>query len=230
MMKSFMILITILSLAEYFPFHHAGNINRIIDNSWIVTENVAKDDLIKNAKELLGHGPQFYEKHRYNTDEKIILLYLAELAELEILIEQIESTSKQERLQRYEKQLNIHHEKMNELEQQSEPTTNKTPEPTTPTPEPTTKTPGPTKILLIKNAKELLEHGRQFLEKHRYNTDEKIILSYMAELSELEILIERIESTSKQESLQRYEKQLNILHEKINELEKQSKSTKTTTE
>ena len=86
---------------------------------------MAKDDLIKNAKELLGHGPQFYEKHRYNTDEKIILLYLAEL---EILIEQIESTSKQERLQRYEKQLNIHHEKMNELEQQSEPTTTTTTE------------------------------------------------------------------------------------------------------
>lgn len=44
------------------------------------------------------------------------------------------------------------------------------------------------------------------------------------------ILIEKIESTSKEERLQLYKKQLKILHKKINELEKQSKSTKTTTE
>ncbi|KAH9426072.1 hypothetical protein DERP_007012 [Dermatophagoides pteronyssinus] len=87
-MKFCIFFIVILMLAEHFPSNHAG----------IATKEIDKDELISEVEKLLERGQKFVDQHRYDSDEKLILLYLAEMAEIEILLSKIEMTSKQERL------------------------------------------------------------------------------------------------------------------------------------
>ncbi|OTF71737.1 hypothetical protein BLA29_001509, partial [Euroglyphus maynei] len=104
-MKSFTILLFAISLLLV-PLHHAGTINEIEDSN--SSEMINKDVLLDNAKKLFDQGRQFLKKHRYGFDEETLLLYLAQLGEIEILIQQIKLTSNQERLKHFKEQLDIH--------------------------------------------------------------------------------------------------------------------------
>ncbi|XP_027204915.2 uncharacterized protein LOC113798557 isoform X2 [Dermatophagoides pteronyssinus] len=77
---------------------------------------IDKQELISEAKDIFEHGQKILAQHRYNSNKETLLLYCAELAEIEILQERIESTSKQERLKDYKLKLEEHHKTMDDLE------------------------------------------------------------------------------------------------------------------
>nr|XP_027204915.1 microtubule-associated protein RP/EB family member 1-like [Dermatophagoides pteronyssinus] len=79
-------------------------------------KEIDKQELISEAKDIFEHGQKILAQHRYNSNKETLLLYCAELAEIEILQERIESTSKQERLKSYKLQLEEHHKTMDDLE------------------------------------------------------------------------------------------------------------------
>lgn len=99
-------------------------------------KEIDKHELITKTKDILTNGQKFVDQYRYNSDERLIILYLAEMAEIEILLSKIQMTSKQERLKDYKQELMIYEETMKDLERQILLTTPTTPKPTTPKPPP----------------------------------------------------------------------------------------------